>query len=81
MEELKKLSDMTQEEITLWHMRTFGSITSMEAFSEYGMTRLSDKIFRLRNQGHIIKTHFESGTNRFAHITRYARYTLVEDEQ
>ena len=70
---------MTQKDRVLRHLRDFGSITSMEAYNEYGITRLSAVIFNLREMGYNIKTVNETGKNRYEEPTRYARYTLVPE--
>ena len=67
---------MTQKERVLRHLQDYGSITSMEAFSEYGITRLSAVIFDLRSQGHSIETINETGEKRYEEKTTYARYIL-----
>ena len=67
---------MTQKDMVLRHLQDFGSITSMEAFNDYGITRLSDVIFRLRNEGFKINTNDETRKNRYGVLTTYARYTL-----
>lgn len=54
------------------------SITSMEAFKKYGMTRLSGIIFVLRQRGYNIDTIMLEGKNRFGKDTRYAKYRLNE---
>ena len=55
--------DMTQNEIILWHLRERGSITNMEAFAEYNITRLSGRIHELRQQGCKITTTKEKARN------------------
>lgn len=47
---------MTQKEQILDFMRTHGSITSMQAF-HMGITRLSARIWDLRNEGVPIESH------------------------
>lgn len=47
---------MTQKEMVLNHLKKHGAITSWEAIMEYGITRLSDVIFRLRKDGYKIIT-------------------------
>ena len=41
----------TQREAIMWHLKTFGNITSWEAIKEYGATRLSDIIYKLKHEG------------------------------
>jgi len=53
------------------------TLTSMEAFQMFGCTRLSDKIFRLRNKGYVIHSITCECTNRYGDTTRFVRYRLV----
>lgn len=69
---------MTQKERVLEYMAGFGSISSMEAFVDLGITRLSAVIFDLKKAGHEIDMKYENGKNRFEEKTRYARYTLKQ---
>lgn len=47
---------MTQKEMIMNYMRMNGSITSMDAF-RMGITRLSARIWDLRNDGVLIESH------------------------
>lgn len=67
---------MSQTSLVLEHLYTAGSITSIEAFAAYGITRLSDTIFKLRNRGYNIVTTTETGKNRYGAPVSYARYSL-----
>ena len=40
-----------QKEAISYHLKEFGSITSLEAIQEYGATRLSSIIYDLRKDG------------------------------
>ena len=68
--------EITQDSRVLQYMIDNGSITTWEAIKEFGITRLSDKIFRLRNKGYIIENEWENSINRYGDKVRYARYTL-----
>ena len=59
------------------HLMEFGSISDVEAYSEYGIRRLSARIWDLRHKFdlNIISTP-ESGKNRFGKKINYTRYTL-----
>ena len=70
---------MTQKDMVLRHLQDYGSITSWEAIMEYGITRLSDVIFRLRNEGINIDSVTETKNNRYGAPTSYSRYTLVRE--
>lgn len=70
---------MTQCERVLRHLQDFGSITSAEAISEYGIYRLASRISDLKKRGVPIKTEMVSGKNRYGESTSFARYSLKKD--
>lgn len=72
------MNKATQNTKVLNYIREHGSITSMEAFTELGITRLSGRIYDLKQDGHIIKSAMEEHVNKAGEKTRYARYSLVE---
>ena len=65
----------TQEEKILKHLKENGSITTMTAFRRYGITRLSGRIYDLREQGYEIDMVWETSPNG----ARYGRYILREE--
>ena len=69
---------MTQREMILRHLKMFKGITSFEAFSEYGATRLSAIIFDLRKRYEIADEWIEK-TNRFGENVRFKKYMLVKE--
>ena len=66
---------MTQNEMLLHHMRKHGSITTMEAFSLYGVTRISARVWEMRHAGHNVDKVMETNDNG----KTYARYFLREE--
>ena len=60
----------------LTYLKDRGSITSMEAFQMFGITRLAAQIKVLRNLGYDIVTLMMEGQNRYGETTRYAKYVL-----
>ena len=68
--------DATRCKCEVDHMKKYGSITSMEAFREYGITRLSARIKELREMGYNIVTLMVDGTNRYSETVRYGKYVL-----
>lgn len=58
------------------HLRNHRSITSWDAIQLYGCTRLSDKIFQLRNKGWIIDTQMIEVKNRYGDETQIAKYIM-----
>lgn len=71
---------MSQEMMVLNHLKSYKTITSLEAIQEYGITRLSDRIYTLRNKGYTITNDWTSGKNRFGKKVRWVKYTLKEDK-
>ena len=69
---------MTQCEKILDHMRSRGSITSMEAMQEYGIMRLASRINDLREAGFVIAKQTIKGKNRYGERVSYAAYRLEE---
>lgn len=69
----------TQYKEVLNHLQTIGSITSMDAFRQYGITRLSAVIYELR-KSYNIKTIMCGTKNRYGNNCEYAKYTLVEED-
>lgn len=52
------------------------TLTSQLAWENWGVTRLSAIIFRLRRQGYDISTSIEEHVNRYGEPVRYGRYKL-----
>lgn len=71
---------MNQEQRILNYMRDFGSITALDAMREFGIMRLASRISDLKHRGYNITREFEKGVNRYGEQTKYARYSLKEDD-
>ena len=65
----------------LRHLRDYGSITAIEAISEYGILRLAARISDLRRRGHNITGEIVHGENRYGEPTHYSVYRLTEDKE
>lgn len=61
----------------LEHLNRIGTITSVEAFKLYGITRLASCINRLRNNGYDIRTVMMEGETRYGEPCRFAKYVYV----
>ena len=68
-----------QIEAVLRHLNDFEKITSFEAFADYGITRLADKVYRLRKRGLNILTLPTVTTNRYGGRVNYATYQLIKN--
>ena len=74
------MAKLTQCERVLRHMEDFGSISSLEAMSEYGIMRLASRIADLKGQGYAIVSERGSSKNRYGEQTSYSIYRLVNKE-
>ena len=55
---------MSQKEQVLKYLKEHESITSIQAFKKFNVTRLSSIIFNLREEGYDITTEYRKGKNR-----------------
>ena len=69
---------MTQCEMVLDYMKKNKGITSLDAFRKFGITRLSGRIFNLRQEGHVIRSVDVVKKNRYGKKVRFTRYELNE---
>lgn len=69
-----------QCDLILMHILKYGSITHLEAESEYGIARLAARIADLRREGHPITSEMVEGKNRRGEPTHYARYMLARGD-
>lgn len=66
----------TQCERIIQYMKDFGSITTLQAFTDLGCTRLASRVTDLKRQGYDIKSEFVSGKNRYDETVSYKKYYL-----
>ena len=69
----------TQVTRVLEHLKKHGSITTYDAFVKYGITRLSARIFEIRELGYGIKTKVVTGKDRYNEPTHWTLYELVRE--
>ena len=74
------MAKMTQCERILRHLNDHGSITSLEAMSEYGIMRLASRINDLKVMGYPITSERMTGKNRYNETTSYSIYRLADME-
>lgn len=67
---------MKMKERILRHLKEYGSITTWEAITEYGCTRLSHYIYLLRKENYNITDEVIKGTNRYGDATHFKKYYL-----
>ncbi len=82
MSELINETTMSQRDMILRYMEDFGSITPAQAMDEFGCYRLSARIWDIRNHlGRKVRAEMVERVNRYGHKTRFAKYSLDEEEQ
>ena len=69
---------MTQTKKILEFMKENGSITPMEALSEFGCMRLAARISDIRADGVNVVSTMEQSKNRYGETVRFARYRLED---
>ena len=69
---------MNQNDLVLEYCRAYGSITTLEAFRDLGITRLASRIHDLKKAGHEFERETISGKNRFGDEVHFTKYTLKE---
>lgn len=65
------------KERVLNYIKTFGEITTFQAFQDLGCTRLSEYIRQLRLE-YVIKDEWITTTNRYGEKVQFKRYWLEE---
>jgi hypothetical protein len=71
------MKKLTQRDRVIQHINDFGSISSLEAFREYGITRLSAIIWTLRHEEEMpIDSIGETILNRYGDKVSFFHYYL-----
>tara|TARA_R110002050_G_scaffold105546_1_gene215287 strand:+ start:1674 stop:1952 length:279 start_codon:yes stop_codon:yes gene_type:complete len=68
----------TQTDAIKWHLKNYGSITSLQAIKEYGATRLASIIFNLKQDGYNIHSTDLEFTTRFGRRTTISKYLYMK---
>lgn len=63
----------------LEYMKTFGSITQLQALQDIGCMRLASRISDLRSQGYPIGRRIKTSKNRYGDSVSFAEYYLIEE--
>ena len=70
-----------QAQRVLDYMDEFGSITSLDAFRDLGITRLSAVVFDLRQEGYNVQSETIGAKNRYGEIAHFSKYYIPKEEQ
>ena len=71
----------TQKDYVLEHLERGWSITSLEAWDKYGISRLSDIVYKLRKEGYNIETEMVEGRTKMGADAIYGTYRLIKEQQ
>jgi len=74
---IQKHQVKNQRTSVMMHLKEKGSINSLEAIKEYGITRLASIICNLRKEGYLITSKDITFTNRFGGSSYYSNYEYV----
>lgn len=77
MEQKKK----TQNERIMDYIEQFGSISTLQAFMDLGVTRLASRICELRKAGQPIVSKTEKVKNRFGEDCHVSIYSFEKEEE
>lgn len=73
------MAKRTQADRVLAYIQTFGSITTLEAFRDLGVTRLSARIYELRARNINIDSTSITSKNRYGENCTYAKYFIRKE--
>ena len=66
----------TQCDRVLNYIRACGSISSLEAFQDLGITQVAARIHELKRKGYEFEDEWEDRVNRFDDPVRFKRYRM-----
>lgn len=69
---------MTQKEMILQYINDFGSITSMQAYSDLGVTQLGARVKELKELGYTFETVPQTANNRYGKPVHFVKYYLKD---
>lgn len=65
---------MTQKDMVIDFIKENGSITTWQAITELGITRLASRIADIEREGHEIQRERVTRKNKYGKTTSYTRY-------
>ena len=70
-----------QAQRVLDYIEQFGSITSLDAFKDLGITRLSAVVFDLRKEGYNVQSETIGAKNRFGEMAHFSKYYIPKENE
>ena len=71
---------ITQKQAVISYMKKYGSITTLDAFFDLGITRLAAVIHDLKKDGYPIKSELVTEKTQYGYKT-FARYSFNNDAE
>lgn len=79
---MRKIDELSKgQERVVNYINDNGSITSLDAFKDLGITRLSAVIFDLKHLGYLFETRTETMHNRYGEKVHFTRYFFEKEKQ
>ena len=75
------MAKISQKQRVIKYIKDFGSITTFQAYSDLGVTRLSAVMYNIKKDGIKVKTETGKAKNRYGDSTCFARYSFVEQNE
>ena len=72
---------VTQRQLILKYIQDFGSITPMEAISNFGITKLATRISEMRKDGMQFQIDTVKSKNRYGKTVCFAKYSFPKEEK
>lgn len=72
---------MTQCDRIVEYIKTFGSISPLEAFRDLGITKLATRISEMRKDGQVFDQEYMKSKNRFGETVYFMRYYLPKGDK
>jgi len=69
-----------QKERIIAYMERFGSITTAQAFIDLGVSRLSARIFDIKEDGYAIDEEWVTAKNRFGEDVTFKKFSLKKGD-
>ena len=75
------MAKISQKQRVIKYIKDFGSITTFQAYSDLGVTRLSAVMYNIKKDGIKVKTETGKAKNRYGEDTHFAIYSFIEQDE
>jgi hypothetical protein len=71
---------MSQKERIIEYINKFGSITSLQAYMDLGISQLGARIDGLERDGYSFDKEWQEGKNRFGEPIKFKKYSFAKEK-